>query len=58
VILGIIFLVDAFTKQEFTQIQPELLGLLGISNGAYLGLKIPENQTNSESKPSESKKDA
>lgn len=42
--LGAVFIEWSISQHEIKQFPDELLALLGISNGAYLGLKIPENK--------------
>jgi hypothetical protein len=41
-ILGILFVFQVFDKLTMPEFSATLLGLLGISNGTYLGFKIPE----------------
>ncbi len=43
VVLGIIFVRQVVLNLELPQLDDNLLALMGISNGAYVGLKIPEN---------------
>lgn len=42
-IMGVIFVINVVTDQKMIEFQDQLLMLMGISSGAYLGLKIPEN---------------
>ncbi len=42
VILGIIFIKSVVSQQMIPQIDESLLGLMGISSGAYIGLKMTE----------------
>jgi len=42
-ILGILFVFEVFDKLTMPEFSATLLGLLGISNGTYLGFKIPES---------------
>lgn len=44
VVLGAIFVQHALAQCAIYPFDNTLLALLGISNGAYVGLKIPENQ--------------
>ncbi len=44
VVLGAIFVEHAIAHKELIQFDTTYLALMGISNGAYLGLKIPENK--------------
>lgn len=44
IVLGAIFVEHALAQHEILQFDNTLLALLGISNGAYVALKIPENQ--------------
>jgi hypothetical protein len=46
IILGGIFLVKVHETLAMPQFSTELLSLMGISAGTYLGFKIPEKQTN------------
>ena len=41
-VLGGMFVANVLMNDAMPTFSPELLGLLGISNGAYLGLKVPE----------------
>lgn len=43
-ILGVIFITNVITKQEMPQLDESLLALMGISSGAYVGLKTVENK--------------
>ena len=40
-ILGVMFLIEVLARLGMPVLDPTLLGLLGISSGTYLGLKIP-----------------
>lgn len=44
VIMGIIFVASVIRFQEIPQLDESLLGLMGISSGAYVGLKTMENK--------------
>lgn len=44
VILGVIFVSNVITKQQMPQLDESLLALMGISSGAYVGLKTVENK--------------
>ncbi len=46
IILGIIFVTSVIAKQQIPQLDESLLGLMGISSGAYVGLKTVENKKN------------
>jgi len=41
-VLGLIFATAVFSTLAMPQFSPTLLGLMGISSGTYLGLKVPE----------------
>jgi hypothetical protein len=41
-VLGMIFCYSVYGTLEMPQFNPTLLGLMGISSGTYLGLKVPE----------------
>ena len=43
VVLGIIFVTQVVRELAMPQFDGTLLGLMGISAGTYLGLKIPED---------------
>lgn len=45
IVLSIIFVNSVFQNLAMPQFDDSLLTLMGISNGTYLGLKIPENKT-------------
>jgi hypothetical protein len=45
IVLGIIFIVSVWTRLAMPEFSATLLALLGISNGTYIGFKIPEKQT-------------
>lgn len=44
-ILGVLFIFQVFNSLTMPEFSATLLGLLGISNGTYLGFKIPESNT-------------
>jgi hypothetical protein len=44
-VLGIIFCTVVYGSLEMPQFSSTLLGLMGISSGTYLGLKVPEGKT-------------
>lgn len=44
VVLGILFCVGVYRNLAMPEFDTNLLALMGISSGAYLGLKIPESQ--------------
>src|SRR6185503_20122297 len=44
-VLGIIFCTVVYGSLEMPQFSNTLLGLMGISSGTYLGLKVPETKT-------------
>ncbi len=44
VILGVIFVTNVITNQQMPQLDESLLALMGISSGAYVGLKGVENK--------------
>jgi hypothetical protein len=44
-VLGIIFCTVVYGSLEMPQFSSTLLGLMGISSGTYLGLKVPEDKT-------------
>ena len=44
VFIGIYFIYSVFNGLDIPQISKELLALMGISSGTYLGLKIPEDK--------------
>ncbi len=59
-IMGVIFVITVIKEQKMIEFHDQLLMLMGISSGAYLGLKIPENEkpslrtiTVKENKPTE-----
>ena len=41
-VLGVIFCVVVYGSLEMPQFSSTMLGLMGISSGTYLGLKMPE----------------
>lgn len=43
-ILGVIFVTNVITEQQMPQLDESLLALMGISSGAYVGLKSVENK--------------
>jgi len=43
-ILGVMFLIEVLARLAMPEFDANLLGLLGISSGTYLGLKIPEQK--------------
>lgn len=43
--VGLFFLFKAITDLRFPELDPTILGLLGLSAGAYVGLKIPEKHS-------------
>ena len=45
VFIGIYFIYSVFNSLDIPQISKELLALMGISSGTYLGLKIPEGKS-------------
>jgi hypothetical protein len=44
VIMGIIFVTSVIRLQQIPQLDESLLALMGISSGAYVGLKTMENK--------------
>lgn len=56
IILGIIFISDVIVKQKMPQLDTTLLGLMGISSGAYVGLKMIENNPGDEENAAKEKK--
>jgi|GEM_PF-2221890 len=50
VILGVIFVSSVIRFQQIPQLDESLLGLMGISSGAYVGLKTMENKNEGKSK--------
>ena len=42
-IMGLLFVISVIQDQKMIEFSEQLLLLMGISSGAYLGLKIPEN---------------
>jgi hypothetical protein len=42
IVVAAIFLREVWVAKQMPELSPQLLALLGISNGAYVGLKIPE----------------
>ena len=55
VILGVIFVTSVIRFQQIPQLDESLLALMGISSGAYVGLKTMENKTGSEPKAKKKK---
>jgi hypothetical protein len=53
VIMGIIFVTSVIRFQQIPQLDESLLGLMGISSGAYVGLKTMENKPPSDSEKKE-----
>lgn len=53
VIMGIIFVTNVIRFQQIPQLDESLLGLMGISSGAYVGLKTMENKPPSDSEKKE-----
>lgn len=56
IILGFIFISDVIVKQKMPQLDTTLLGLMGISSGAYVGLKMVENKPAVKKNPTKEKK--
>jgi hypothetical protein len=56
-ILGFIFASDVITKQKMPQLDTTLLGLMGISSSAYVGLKTIENKPGEEGLPDKVKQE-
>lgn len=50
VILGVIFVTNVITNQQMPQLDESLLALMGISSGAYVGLKSVENKKTASAK--------
>jgi hypothetical protein len=44
-VLGVIYIIDTYQSLQVPQFSDNLLALMGISSGVYLGLKVPERQT-------------
>jgi hypothetical protein len=44
-ILGLVFIADVVNKLAMPVFDPTLLGLMGISSGAFIGFKLPEKKT-------------
>jgi hypothetical protein len=44
-ILGVLFVYDIWRDLAMPQFGDTLLGLMGVSSGSYVGLKIPEKQS-------------
>ncbi|MCX6304989.1 MAG: hypothetical protein NT040_08475 [Bacteroidetes bacterium] len=57
VIMGIIFVVSVIRLQQIPQLDESLLGLMGISSGAYVGLKTMENKKDPETEGKEEGKE-
>jgi hypothetical protein len=57
VIMGIIFVSSVIRFQQIPQLDESLLGLMGISSGAYVGLKTMENKPPSDSEKKEDQKE-
>ena len=53
VIMGIIFVTSVIRLQQIPQLDESLLGLMGISSGAYVGLKTMENKKEPDAKQKE-----
>ncbi len=53
VIMGIIFVTSVIRLQQIPQLDESLLGLMGISSGAYVGLKTMENKKEPDPKQKE-----
>jgi hypothetical protein len=58
IILGIIFISAVVVTQKMPQLDSTLLGLMGISSSAYVGLKMIENKPGEEELPDKAKKDS
>ena len=43
-VLGVLFVYSVWNRLSMPEFSAMLLGLLGISDGTYLGFKIPERQ--------------
>jgi len=56
IILSIIFISDVIVKQKMPQLDTTLLGLMGISSGAYVGLKMIENNPGDDEDSAKEKK--
>ena len=50
-ILALIFIADVIGKLAMPEFSATLLGLMGISAGAYIGFKVPEKKTTPEVPP-------
>ena len=44
VVLGVIFIASVYRVLSMPEFDPQLLALMGISSGTYIGFKIPEKQ--------------
>jgi hypothetical protein len=44
IVLGVVFGVSVYRDLVMADFSPTLLGLMGISSGAYIGFKFPENK--------------
>lgn len=44
IVLKVIFIYRVHTKHEMPDFDAQLLGLMGISSGTYIGFKFPEKQ--------------
>lgn len=44
-ILGLVFIAEVVNKLAMPVFDPTLLGLMGISSGAFIGFKLPEKKT-------------
>jgi hypothetical protein len=55
VILGVVFITSVIRFQQIPQLDESLLGLMGISSGAYVGLKTMENKKEPDSPAKEAK---
>jgi len=49
-ILGLVFIADVYNKLAMPEFNNTLLGLMGISSGAFIGFKVPEKQPIPEAK--------
>jgi len=50
-VLGVIFIDEVYEKLAMPTFNTIIMGLLGLSAGTYLGLKIPEPTTPPERQP-------
>ena len=51
IVLGIIFIIEVYRNLAMPVFNTTLMGLLGLSAGTYLGLKIPEATTPAKAAP-------